>query len=61
MKHTIYIRKEDEIKWKAIINKPKWLHDNLTKVNKNNKIKPKINFRKKSMMRKNNGNINATS
>lgn len=25
-KVTIYIRKEDELKWKAIKNKPDWLH-----------------------------------
>lgn len=28
-KVTIWIRKEDEDKWKAIENKPEWLHDHL--------------------------------
>lgn len=31
-KVTIWIRKEDEDKWKAIQDKPEWLHFNLTEL-----------------------------
>jgi len=28
-RYNIYIRNEDEAKWKAIENKPEWLHEHL--------------------------------